>query len=250
MTVSAAWADDLLTAREMVAESYGILAQQNIVTLHLSGDVIVGNDSTPFAAQMVVKRVPKASGEKIYFEGLVTEGAFPTHRYVGDSEHLWIYDVKKNTYSVVDYASAPTLPEQSARLFNTLKRVTSGPAQFLASFMSDIDRARSAGSTVVANTWNPYLGSATVTTSKLSIACNTRPPTFGNLTYAFQQTPDGIRVLTSATYETSKVIAGNIQKTSWTMMEFDELPSAVDFTFDKGNALPVSISVAQGGGGG
>ncbi|MBX3112639.1 MAG: hypothetical protein KF857_11585 [Fimbriimonadaceae bacterium] len=248
LAVSTVWADDLLTARQMVAEAYGRLALQDVVHINLSGTTTTGDDESPFAVQMVVKRVVTNAKETVYLEGLVSAREKITHRYVADGEHLWVYDAAKNTYSVVKYGDAPTPALQGSRLFSTLKRVTTGPAQFASGFLADIDRCRTAGSAAVADTWTPYLSTAVVTTSGLGIACNARAPQQVTLTYGFQRDPDQLLWFSSATYEASKVVGNALQQTAWTMMEFATPPSTTDFTFNPGDATPVSITLAQGGG--
>jgi len=251
VVATASWADDLASARQMIAETYGRLALKDMVHINVSGDVTVGDERQPFAIQMVVKRVQTTnSTQTIYFEGLVVENGMTTHRYVGDGDPFWVYDALKNTYSVVDYGSATTPAQQGSRLFNTLKRVTSGPSQFAAGFLADIDRCRTSGSVAVADTWTPYISTAVITTSGLGIACNARAPQAANLTYGFQRDADGLLWFSSATYESTKSIGAKLKKTSWNLMSIDTPPSTMDFTFDRGTATPVSITVAQGGSGG
>ncbi|MBS1708865.1 MAG: hypothetical protein JSS65_09115 [Armatimonadetes bacterium] len=248
VVATASWADDLPSARQMVAESFGRLALMNNITVNLSGNVVLDSGIDPFAVQMVVERRLVAGEEKIYFEGLVTEAAMTTKRYVGDGDHLWIYDTRRHAYSVVDYGSRQTAGQRGSRLFSTLKRVTQGPAQFVASFLADIDRCRTNGSGTVATTWTPWLSTATVKTSRMSIACNARPPADASLTYSFRVDDEDRLWLTGAAYDASKFEAHMQRHTAWSLVYSSTPPASTDYTFDPGTATPVSITLAQGGG--
>ncbi len=243
-------ADDLLAARQMMAQAFSHLAVMDTVTINLAGDVRVTGyrERKTFAVQMVVVRKIVNNQERIYFEGLESEQSSKTRRYVGDGDHLWVYDAKRNTYSVVDYGSGQTPAERGGKLFNSLKRVTSGPAQFVAGLLADIDRSRTAGYDVVASTWTPYFSLATVETSLMSIACNTRPPQDTHLTYGFQLDKNNSQWFTSAACDSSAVIKGRRTTTAWSASFSEVAPELTDFTFSPGNATPVSITLSQGGG--
>lgn len=183
------------------------------------------------------------------------DGADESHlvrRVVGDKDgYAWDYDARRNTYRVIRYGNSvqPAVQGTSylATLGNFVRSRANGPSAMLAHLLTAALQSRE-GAGQVANAWEPYFASSTVTVDPKTYTITATNSGIDpiNTTYTWK-TVDGADVLDTVTFQQTKLV-NNAQVTyDWTaaLHRAEPMPNQ-DFTFNPGNARLVSVNLRQG----
>lgn len=237
----AAVADDLETARPLMAEAIYDLAGYDRVTVDISGEESFRGDVTPFRTTLAAWFINTATIPTTRFEAMFRKGVSLTGRLAGDGQYLWQWDPSTRTYSSSRYQTDDPEPagqyaDHRQRLLQTIGKRVTGPGSFGSHILMDAFGANASNVSTMATRWRPWMPTATVTVratpSGYAIECTTTTPTPATLTYLLETSASGTQVLTGAQYTTTTMIGGAPRTTDWTATIYrGNVPTDFDSTF-------------------
>ena len=251
-------ADDIDTARPLMASAMSELATYDRVTIDINGQESYRGVDTPFryslAAQFLAAPVPTT-----HFEGMFSKNGVGNGRLAGDGQWLWHWDPVARTYSSSRYQTDSTVAanqfaDHRQRVLQAISKRVTGPASFGAHILMESFGANASNLATLDSRWRPWLSTATVVVRSspgmAEVECTSTTPISARLTYYLEETATGGWALNSAVYQSSVSVAGNLRVQEWTATVYrGTLPTDFSRTFSApAGSRSVSIQGKQVGG--
>ncbi len=240
----------------MIAAALAGLSQESNLTIDLSGQETFAGTTVRTSARIWVHYSTVGLINSMQVEMLINRNGRLTQRTVGDGNRMWNYDVYSNTYSVFYYGDSTFDTAFASTVLKGLTKHAFGQVGVLPTLLKQINEVRMGGTMTLAAKWLPWIPTANVVVpvpinivNFPTVECYATTPVKSKVVYSLSYPQPGTPVLQSSTYDSTMMQNGQQKVTSWTVTPTNSLLSGSDFTFNRGNAQAISISMPQNGGG-
>ena len=244
-------ADDIVAARKMMSGAIAELSTQRKFTMVLTGTELDKGVQSQIQITVAVQFTVEDKRQFARVETMSYRDGTLVHRFAGDGQRLWTYDVLKKEYSSVDYGVVATpIQGMRHRLFQTMNTFGRGPYTLLTRILMDAfgENATNVGN--IRTQWVPWQPMAEVKVSGENIVCTASKPVPSQLVYVLESDPVfGFRLKGLDYYEQVK-IAGRWRTRRWQVtIRRDYMPSDTSFGFvaPRGSRA-VSVNIRKSGG--
>ncbi len=161
----AAVADDLATARPLMAEAIYDLASYDKVTVDISGEEAYRGNISPFRVSLAAWFQTGVPIPTTQFEAMFRKGVSLTGRLAGDGQFLWHWDPIARTYSSSRYQTDDTVAtgqyaDHRQRLLQAVSKRITGPGAFGSHILMDAYGANASNVSTMATRWRPWMPSS------------------------------------------------------------------------------------------
>lgn len=247
----------LSVMRQWYAPAMYNLGGSDMNYLEIVGTEDVGGAITDLFANVSVYRYvdPADFSVRMYVEYKTYRNSVLQRRVVADGLHVWSYDALKNQYSswTYDRESSDKNRDWAAAAVNvlrTIRRQAQGIDDIMFGTLLDANEARTGVARLLIQ-WTPWMPSATINGSGPTFTASTTTPKATSMDYNISQPVPGDYHFLGIDNGKMWVPSGKTTAYTQFSMTVDEnsYPASASFTFNPGNAKPVSVGIPQTAGG-